>query len=229
MRSSGRRSNNQLNVQGCGSSVVWCELLERDTEGEPGALPLLSHALAETWLRRDGPVLTIEGYLATGGIRGAVANSADRLYDGLSISERSVLRSLLLRMVSPSIDGPPVRRRVPMRNVTGDTDRDRVVALLIRSRLVTVDEESYELAHEALARAWPRLQTWLNDDVDDQRIMRHLAVRAEEWESSGRMSTELYRGARLDAALEWRDDKQSDLNPIEDEFLSRVGGSAHVR
>ena len=127
------------------------DLLERDTDGEPGALPLLSHALAETWLRRDGPALTIEGYLATGGIRGAVAKSADRLYDSLSIGERSVLRSLLLRMVSPSIDGPPMRRRVPMRNVTGDPDRDRVVSLLIRSRLVTAEEDSYELA----MRRWP--------------------------------------------------------------------------
>ena len=196
------------------------ELLERDTEGEPGALPLLSHALAETWLRRDGPVLTIEGYLATGGIRGAVANSADRLYDSLSIGERSVLRSLLLRMVSPSIDGPPMRCRVPMRNVTGDPDRDRVVALLVRSRLVTAEEDSYELAHEALARAWPRLQAWLDDDIDGQRIMRHLVARSEEWESSGRPSAELYRGARLDAALEWRTQTQPDLNPIEDEFLA---------
>ena len=196
------------------------ELLERDTEGEPGALPLLSHALAETWLRRDGPVLTIEGYQATGGIRGAVANSADRLYDSLSIGERSVLRSLLLRMVSPSIDGPPMRCRVPRRNMTGDPDRDRVVALLVRSRLVTAEEDSYELAHEALARAWPRLQAWLDDDVDGQRVMRHLAARSEEWESSGRLPAELYRGARLDGALEWRDETHPDLNPVEDEFLA---------
>ena len=29
-----------------------------DVEGEPGALPLLSHALYESWARRDGRVLT---------------------------------------------------------------------------------------------------------------------------------------------------------------------------
>ena len=43
------------------------DLLVRDTEGEPGALPLLSHALAETWAARDGRVLTVDGYQATGG------------------------------------------------------------------------------------------------------------------------------------------------------------------
>ena len=33
-----------------------------DVEGEPGALPLLSHALYESWARRDGRVLTRAGY-----------------------------------------------------------------------------------------------------------------------------------------------------------------------
>lgn len=194
------------------------ELLERDTEGEPGALPLLSHALAETWRRRDGNVLTVEGYRASGGIRGAVARSADRLYDSLPPEQRSVLRSLLLRMVSPSIDGPPVRCRVPRRNVLGDPDRDRVVALLVRSRLVTAEEDSYELAHEALARAWPRLRSWLDDDAEGQRIMRHLAARAEEWEALGRPESELYRGARLEAVLEWQASGSASLNDTERAF-----------
>ena len=54
------------------------DLVMRDTEGEPGALPMMSHALAETWQRRDGNVLTVEAYRASGGIRGAVARTADR-------------------------------------------------------------------------------------------------------------------------------------------------------
>ena len=60
------------------------DLLVRDCEGEPGGLPLLSHALAETWRRRDGADVDGRGYRDSGGIRGAVARSADRLYDGLS-------------------------------------------------------------------------------------------------------------------------------------------------
>ena len=65
------------------------DLLVRDAEGQPGALPLLSHALAETWQRRDGGLLTVDGYRAAGGIRGAVAASADRLYEGLTADERA--------------------------------------------------------------------------------------------------------------------------------------------
>ena len=66
------------------------DLLVRDAEGEPGALPLLSHA---SWRRGSAATATcsrVEGYRATGGIRGAVARSADRLYDSLAAEQRAV-------------------------------------------------------------------------------------------------------------------------------------------
>jgi DNA-binding SARP family transcriptional activator len=195
------------------------DLLVRDCEGEPGALPLLSHALAETWQRRDGRVLTVEGYRATGEIRGAVARSADRLYESLPAEQRPKLRSMLLRLVAPSPDGEPVRSRVPTRSLGGDADRDRVLGLLVRARLVTSEEDSVELAHEALARAWPRLRSWLDEDAAGQRILRHLSTAADGWESLGRPSTELYRGARLEAVLEWRDATSPDLTEQESAFL----------
>jgi DNA-binding SARP family transcriptional activator/WD40 repeat protein len=195
------------------------DLLARDTEGEPGALPLLSYALAQTWERRDGRVLTVEGYRATGGIHGAVARSADRLYESLPLEQRSALRSVLLRLVAPSPDGEPVRSRVPRDTLGGDTSRDRVVSLLVRARLVTADEDSVELAHEALARAWPRLRAWLDEDAAGQRTFHHLAAAAAGWESLGRPHSELYRGARLEAALEWRDAAAPDLTALEAAFL----------
>ena len=37
--------------------------------------------------------------------------------------------------------------------------------LLTRCRLVTTDRESVTVAHEAVVRAWPRLRSWLDDDV----------------------------------------------------------------
>jgi WD40 repeat protein/DNA-binding SARP family transcriptional activator len=195
------------------------ELLVRDCEGEPGGLPMLSHALVETWRRRDGATLTVEGYRASGGIRGAVARSADRLYDSLPATERSTLRAVLLRLVTPSLDGDPVRCRVPSRNLLGDPQRERVVGLLVRARLVTAEDESFEVAHEALARAWPRLRSWLDEDVAGQRILRHLSAAADGWDTLGRPDTELYRGGRLETALEWRDHTSPQLTDLEQSFL----------
>src|SRR5207248_4736198 len=44
-----------------------------DVGGQPGALPLLEHALLEMWGRRRGRMLTLEGYRESGGVEGAIA------------------------------------------------------------------------------------------------------------------------------------------------------------
>ncbi len=195
------------------------DLLGRDLEGEPGALPLLSHALAETWRRRDGRVLTVDGYQATGGIRGAVARSAERLYETLPSDQRKVLRSVLLRLIALAPEGEPVRSRAPARSLGGDPARDRVVDLLVRARLVTTDEDSVDLAHEALARAWPRLRGWLEESRTELRLAAQLREAAGSWDEFGRDEASLYRGARLVAVLDAVDRDDIDLDPLEREFL----------
>ena len=101
----------------------------------------------------------------------------------------------------------------------GDPTRERLVEVLARARLVTVSESSVELAHEALARAWPRLRAWLDEDASGQRIWRHLAASADGWDALGRPDSELYRGARLDATDEWLRDAGAALAPVEEAFL----------
>jgi WD40 repeat protein/DNA-binding SARP family transcriptional activator len=195
------------------------DLLVREVQGEPGALPLLSHALRETWTRRDGRTLTVDGYRQTGGIRSAVARTAEDVYEQVSSDQRPLLRDLLLRLVTPTPEGEPVRSRIPRRAVATDAEHERLIELLVTARLVTSDDGVVELAHEALARAWPRLRVWLDDDVEGQRIFRHLAGTADSWDGMGRPDSELYRGVRLTQAVEWRDRTRADLTPTEVEFL----------
>ena len=56
-----------------------------DVAGRPGALPLLSTALLETWERRRGRMLTLAGYNAAGGVEGAVARLAESTYARLGL------------------------------------------------------------------------------------------------------------------------------------------------
>jgi WD40 repeat protein len=195
------------------------ELLVREVEGEPGALPLLSHALRTTWERREGRTLTVDGYRATGGIRGAVAQSAEQLYEQVPPDQRPLVRDLLLRLVAPSPDGEPVPSRLPRRIVATDPAHENLVEVLVAARLITSDDGMIQLAHEALARAWPRLRGWLDDDIEGQRVLRHLTGAADTWDAMGRPDSELYRGARLAQALDWRDSAQPDLTPTEQAFL----------
>jgi WD40 repeat protein/DNA-binding SARP family transcriptional activator len=195
------------------------DLLVREVENEPGALPLLSHALQETWLRREGRTLTVAGYQASGGIRQAVAQSAESLYGELDPDQRRALHDLLLRLVSPGTEGEPVRSRLPRRQVVAHPAQNELVDRLVRSRLVTSDDGIVEIAHEALVRAWPRLRGWLEDDIEGQRILHHISASADAWNSLGRPPSELYRGVRLAQALEWQDRPHPDLTSTEREFL----------
>jgi DNA-binding SARP family transcriptional activator/WD40 repeat protein len=195
------------------------ELLVRDVEGEPGSLPLLSHALRQTWERREGSTLSVAGYQSSGGIRGAVGQTAEAVFAQAAEEQQVVLRDLMLRLVSLSPDGEPVRARVP-RRLLATEDHERIIEVLVAARLVTSDEDVVEIAHEALARAWPRLQGWLVDDVEGQHVWRHLVSSADSWEAMGRADSELYRGLRLARATEWRDRSGATLTPVESEFLA---------
>jgi WD40 repeat protein/DNA-binding SARP family transcriptional activator len=195
------------------------DLLVGEVADEPGALPLLSHALRQTWQQREGRTLTVAGYRKTGGIRGAVAHTAEEVYQRLPAEQRPLLRDLLLRLVAPSPNGEPVRARVPRRTLAADGVHEGLIEQLAAARLVTTDGEAVALAHEALARAWPRLRAWLDDDVGGQRILRHLAGAADTWEAMGRPESELYRGLRLNQAVDWCDDARPALSPIERAFL----------
>ena len=195
------------------------DLLVGEVVDEPGALPLMSHVLAETWKRRQGRTLTVEGYRASGGVKGAVAQSAEEVYEGVKPQQRIVLRDLLLRLVTPSLGAEPMRSRLPRRLVVTDDEHGQMIDLLVASRLVTSDNGILELAHEALARAWPRLRGWLEDDVEGQRILHHLAVAADAWDILGRPESELYRGVRLAQALEWRERASPTLTATERDFI----------
>ena len=195
------------------------DLLVRDVGDEPGALPLLSHALRETWLRREGRMLTVDAYRESGGIQGAVAQSAEELYLRLPDPQRQIVRGLMLRLVEPSSDRNVVRVRVARRTIPDDAPHAAVVERLVDARLLTSDDGALEVSHEALARAWPRLREWLEDDIAGQRILRHLGEEAETWDAMGRPDSELYRGARLSSAQEWRATASPDLTVLEQEFL----------
>jgi DNA-binding SARP family transcriptional activator/WD40 repeat protein len=196
------------------------DLLAHDVAGQPGALPLLSHALAETYERREGPVLTTAGYRAVGGVQGAVARAADEVIESLPPDGRRVARDLFLRLVTAPETSDPVRQRIPRAALGSDPTTEAVLDALVGSRLVIADQDTVEIAHEAVCRAWPRLRAWLDEDRDGHRLHRHLALASQEWEQSMRDASELYRGARLVTALDWAARGETDLNDSERAFLA---------
>ncbi|MCX5366059.1 hypothetical protein OG864_46015 [Streptomyces sp. NBC_00124] len=220
-----------------------------DVSDEPGALPLMSHALLETWRRRRGRNLTEAAYEAAGGIHGAIAHTAEELYAGLTPAQAVTARRILLRLVTPGQGTPDTRRPadraelavgdevVGAEAVGGDAagddavkeDADTVLVLerLARARLITLDDGTVDLAHEALLTAWPRLRTWIDEDRERLRAQRHLTEAAHTWASLHRDPDSLYRGVRLAGAEEHFARRESELTPLEREFLDRSTGARH--
>ncbi|MDG4862183.1 hypothetical protein P8605_28980, partial [Streptomyces sp. T-3] len=173
-----------------------------DVAGEPGALPLMAHALREVWRRRTGKTLTLAAYEAVGGVQGAVAHTAEATYAACTPAEALAVRALLLRLVSPGDGTEDTRRPLHRTEFDADDTTARILERLVHARLLTVDDDTVELAHEALISAWPRLHGWVDEDRDRLRLHRKLTDAAGIWHELGRDAGALYRGIRLTEARE---------------------------
>ena len=196
----------------------------RDVVGEPGALPLLSHSLLETWRRRSDRMLSLIGYLQSGGVQGAIAKTAETVYhEALTPEHQALARNIFLRLTELGEGTEATRRRVRLSELVPRTEQatdvDQVLRVLVEARLVTTSDGTVEVAHEALIRHWPTLRAWLDQDREGMLLQRRLTVAAQEWESLGREAGALYRGVRLAGAIEWANDHDDELNELEREFL----------
>lgn len=176
-----------------------------EVDGRAGGLPMLSHALLETWRRRKSRLLTLAAYEAAGGVRGAIAATAEEVFGRLTPDQARTARHLLLRMVEPGHGTTPDTRR-PMTRAElreySNPDVPLVLDRLTRARLLTADEDGVELAHEALITCWPRLSGWIDEDRERLRQHRRLTEVARAWQEHGRDPGALYRGTALTRAEE---------------------------
>ena len=198
---------------------------EGSSEPEPGALPLLSHALLATWERRRGRTFSLEGYHGSGGVRSAIAETAESVFnDQLNQQQQELARDVFLRLTELGEGTEDTRRRATLNELVRQsaeaTQLRAVLNTLAEARLITLNEDSAEVAHEALIREWQRLHEWLTQDREGLLLHRHLTESAHEWEVRGHDPAELYRGARLAQAREWSSVNEERLNASERTFLA---------
>jgi len=179
------------------SSLV--EQLLDEVVATPGALPLLSFALSEMYVRyverqSADRAITRADYDALGGVVGALRSRAEAEHDALDAAHRLTLRRVMLRMVVAE-GGTLARRRV------SDAELDypdaaeharaaEVVRRLTSARLVVEGKEAdgepfVEPAHDALVRGWGRLLEWVREEGEAPFPLaqrQRLARAAGEWE-----------------------------------------------
>ncbi len=194
----------------------------------PGPLPMLSFALEELYhqaqLRRRASgsadrSLTRADYEATGGVVGAVHRRADSLYDRSEPDTQATIRRVFLRMVSQ--DGARITRRRIDRDellFEGSAEQarvDRVLEDYAEARLLVLDGDEIQPAHDTLIVAWETLQDWLGE-AGPLALQRTLWYAAKAWSEGDR-----------DRGLLWHDNpllpeaeaRLEELNALERRFL----------
>jgi WD40 repeat protein len=174
----------------------------------------MQFALTRLWDEQDHGRLTHEAYDAFGGVGGALASYAERVWtEELGETERDDARRLMVQLVRPDGDG------VVRRTARGGDLAPELIPLathLATTRLLVTGtdatgELTIDLAHATLATHWRRLREWLLEE-------RGFRAWQEDLRESIRRSEPL-REARLTDALRWLRTHPDAVSPTERDFI----------
>jgi uncharacterized protein YjbI with pentapeptide repeats len=198
------------------------DLILSDIVNQPGSLPLLEFALTTLWEHQTHATLTHAAYNQLGRVAGALSHHAEDIFATLSQTEQTQAERLFLRLVQPG-DTTEATRRLAYRHDLAAEDWP-LVQKLADERLVvtnrdTEEQETVELAHEALIQGWPRLQTWLETDRAFLTWRKSLQFSLTQWQATHQDPAALLRGPLLQTAETWLTTRHSDLSPPEQAFI----------
>ena len=218
------------------------EIRSRQPTIRAGVLPLLSHALDQAWRSRTGDIIGLADYERTGGIEGAIADSAQRAYDRLTQPQQAAASQIFTRLTATTSDGVDTADRAARAELTQGKspaqvrDVEAVLEAFAAERLLTLAAGTVEISHEALLTAWPLLRdTWLADTHADRIVRTRLHNTAADWARYDRDPSYLYNGSLLEAAsgtaarIDADPARHLPLGPIEREFLQASDRAYHRR
>ncbi len=206
------------------------ELLIKDTEGREGALPLLQFALTRIWeglAQGKEPAETLKNI---GGVGGALAGEAQRIYESLQPEEQDIARRVFLGLVQLGEGMKDTRRRTEIQKVVSQRDTPEQVKQVIArfsapgARLITLaanaNAETAEVTHEALFEHWRQLQNWLDGSRSDIRFGRRLDDAAVYWDENGRPEGNLWRPPDLDLLRRYHQRTGDDMTQLQVKFFN---------
>ncbi|NEO71088.1 caspase family protein [Moorena sp. SIO3H5] len=211
----------------------------------PGALPLLSFALSELYLKylkrqREAQyrgitidrALTQADYQELGGVMQSLTQRADLEYQAL-VQENpaydQVIRHVMLRMLALT-GGELARRRVPLSELEYPPEKNSLVKEVIErftnARLLVKGKDAegkpyVEPGHDALVRGWQKLLLWKQEDEENLLVQRRLTTAAEEWKSQQKARFLWHGNPRLDLLKKVSLSDDNWLNQVEAEFVQR--------
>ncbi|MEG4486364.1 WD40 repeat domain-containing protein [Microcoleus sp. D2_18a_B4] len=194
-----------------------------DVGSEPGNLPLLEFALTRLWEKQQNRVLTHQAYEKIGGVKKAIANHAEQVYQQLSETEKKQAQRIFVQLVRPG-EGTEDTRRVATRAEVGEDNWNLVSYLAgYQARLVVTgrqeQEDTVEVVHEALIREWGTLREWMNANRQFRTWQERLKMGLREWKNNNHDSGGLLRGTSLTVAEDWLRQRADEMTQEERDFI----------
>jgi eukaryotic-like serine/threonine-protein kinase len=203
-------------------------------EATQGALPLLQFAAMQLWEARDkkNRQLTVSAYKAMGGIAGALASHADSVLAGMTTQERTLVRALCLRLITPERTRAIVSVDELRELTTDAAEMQRLIDHLVQARLLVVQTggggsgATVEIVHESLIHSWPTLRRWLDEGQEDAAFLEQLRNAARQWQGKNFDSNLLWRGELVDEAERFQRRFRGELPKVQQDFLEAVSSQA---
>ena len=204
------------------------EEIIKDVQGQAGYLPLLQYTLDLLWESeiKDGGIqdrtLNISSYRRLGGVRGALQQHVDQIYQYLPKPEQLAAQRIFLKLVeinsneATGTEWKPVRRRAA-RTEFQDEMEQTVLTTLINEKLLvsdapvegkpqpTIQGSTVEIAHEILLTSWTTLNSWIQENRQSIALRNRLNHDIALWQVE-KADSDLWSGAKLTQVLELRSD-----------------------
>ncbi|MBP5976838.1 ATP-binding protein, partial [Brasilonema sp. CT11] len=211
-------------------------LLLKDTEGREGALPLLQFALTRIWEGLKVGVEPVKTLEQIGGVGGALADEAQRIYQSLNEQEKKIAQRVFLGLVQLGEGTSDTRRRTNISSLVSYKDEPKSVKRVIDRfaspgvRLVTLSSldgtETAEVTHEALFVYWGQMRQWLDSSRSNIRFQRRLDETAVYWNQNGRPDGSLWRPPDLDFLKKYYERASDNMTPLQVKFFRACENAA---
>jgi WD40 repeat protein len=207
--------------------------LLRDAAADPASLPLLEFTLDELYkLKSDSHMLTHAAYKQLGGVEGALATQADKVFGALSEPVRAALPRVLRLLVrlgggEPGEPEVPILRIAPLDRLRATPELATLTDALIAARLLTTDQDDQghsvvRVTHAALLTQWHPVVEWLDHYRELLRFQSRVTAGASRWDNEGRRPDLLLpEGKPLDEGRALLRSWGDELAEYEREFLTR--------
>jgi len=156
---------------------------------DSGALALMAYLMETLYRRakgRDDTHITQDDYDELGGVKGAMNTLAEKAYAELPFADKeSVLRNVFFHLIALTADESgqlvPTRRRTALADFLQHSPERVLIDQFADARLLVTDEQTVEVAHEAILRYWEQLAGWIDQNKGNIVLYRQFERDADVW------------------------------------------------